>query len=739
MGIAHKNGIEFKLPDWPYAKYFANYKADLTPDETTKAANTWQAIVEPTFHYNEITLDAGRDGTLQGYFQCERYFEDVKEQVSKLFTFSDELENAQREKIVSISSKLNRATTSIGLHVRRGDYTGHPSYYNAPLSYYAKAMRYMEAQKGECIFYIFSDDIAWCKTAFKDLPGIKVFIEGGSDIEDLCFMSLMDNLIIANSSFSWWAAWLCEHRAGVARKNPLLWRGQGEDSEVIWPGKWLIGEFQKKNNDKDIVPARWHAGAPDSPKIDLKDVTFTIPVMYDHDDRKANVDACLHFLQKHFETNIIIGEWAKDKKFNYTAEYCKYFHFDFEGPFHRTMMLNQMAMKAETPYIFNYDADVFFEPSQILECIEQLRKSKAHGCYPYDGRFYRVERNCIDAFKQTFEPSEFALLPYPDEQHKDVSYGGAIAWNKNAFIKIGMENEAMISFGPEDYERYERAKRLGYKIARVNGPLYHINHFTGYDSTKNNPHFKANWAEYEKVKNLPEDRFKEYVEGWPWRIEAVKTLPAGDGGKEQYDPTFFAEINEGAMRTADIVIPILRSMVPFKTVLDIGCGQGAWGMQFEPANYTGIDGDYVKPEHLLVDKSQFIAKDLSKKFNLRKKFDLVISLEVAEHLLPQDADTFIDNLCRHSDLILFSAAIPGQGGNGHLNEQWQSWWELKFAERNYHCYDLIRPPIWARHDIPYYYRQNTLVYSKKIIEQPVHSLIDVITWDKFHEVIKYKK
>lgn len=698
IGLARKNGTTYKLPPWQYAKYFPNYNATLTEQEQTEALNTWDQLNEAAFNYNDIEVDVARNINVNGYFQSEKYFFD-KQEIKRLF---------------QIANYAPAFEPTCAVHVRRGDYVDHPHYYNAPLSYYRTAMGHILSKEPTCTFMVYSDDVQWCKDAFKEFP-FNISYNRGSEIEDLKSITECKHFICANSSFSWWGAWL----------------GEKQGSIIIFPERWLMGEFEKKNPTDDILPDRWHKGAPHADKIDLTDVTFTIPVMYDHPDRKANLDLCIHFLRHHFNTNIAVAEWGQVQHFAYTKDFGAYTHYPSSAAFHRTRMLNDMAVAATTPYVFNYDADVFFDPREILECIEKLRTNKVAACYPYDGRFYRVDREHFSTLQKTLQVSDLIHLPYPPKSHTETSYGGAIAWDKEKFIACGLENERMISFGPEDYERYERAKRLGYAVERVKGALYHLNHFTGADSNSNNPHFKANWAEYEHIKQLPAERLQEYIEAWPWRAAAIKTLPGKPEVKSVYNQAFYADINEAAIRSADIILPIVKSAAPFKTVLDVGCGQGAWGMSIDPKHYTGIDGDYIKPESLLIQPEQFIAKDLSQKFNLRKKFDLVISLEVAEHLPPDAADTFIDNLCRHSDVILFSAAIPAQGGNNHLNEQWQSYWAEKFFNRGFSLYDFVREQIWNNKDVPYYYRQNTLVFSKRTLEAYNRPVIDIVHPEKY--------
>lgn len=704
IGTAKRNNHQYKLPDWHYSQYFPNYKPTLTATERTEAINTWPQANEPSFCYNDLTLDASKNYNLNGYFQSEKNFDNCKQEIKKLF---------------SNNYTVGYSDATCAIHVRRGDYVGHPDYYQVRLSYFSNAISFINEIEPGVKFIVYSDDIEWCIEKFNELNIKNIFYsKNQTDIDDLLNMTHSKHFICSNSSFSWWAAWL----------------GEKEGSQIIFPEKWLQGEFEVKNPTHDILPDRWHKGAPKCTPIDLTDVTFTIPVMFDHADRKRNLDLCIHYLRTHFKTNIIVAEW-QTKEFEYTKDFGTYIHYADEGAFHRTRMLNDMAMESKTPIIVNYDADVFFDRDQLLACIEKIRNKKASACYPYDGRFLRVEKKEAYLIHTSMSVADLSLLTYPDKSHKEISYGGAIAWLKDDFILSGMENENMISFGPEDYERYDRAKMLGFVVERVPGALYHINHYVGENSNENNPHFKKNWQEYEMVKNYPNDRLQQYIEQWQWRKNAMEKIKMEKGSPIVYDDKFYAQINDSAMISADIILPLVKKIIPFKTVIDVGCGQGAWGVSLNQNEYTGIDGDYVSTDNLLIEKSQFIAKDLGEKFNLRKKFDLLISLEVAEHILPQNAGVFIDNLCRHSDTILFSAAIPGQGGNNHLNEQWQGWWAEAFILKGYTPYDIVRPAIWYDKRIPYYYRQNIIVYSKKKIDHPKATLFDVVHPDKYEQIL----
>jgi 2-polyprenyl-3-methyl-5-hydroxy-6-metoxy-1,4-benzoquinol methylase len=139
-----------------------------------------------------------------------------------------------------------------------------------------------------------------------------------------------------------------------------------------------------------------------------------------------------------------------------------------------------------------------------------------------------------------------------------------------------------------------------------------------------------------------------------------------------YDDEFFETADRTALVAADGLIRPLAEVLPIDSVLDVGCGRGVWLAQWLRRGATtvlGIDGPYIDAARLAIPQSCFISRDLAESFSLNRKFDLVQSLEVAEHLDASSADIFVDNLVRHGSLILFSAAIPGQGGEHQVNEQ----------------------------------------------------------------------
>lgn len=183
-----------------------------------------------------------------------------------------------------------------------------------------------------------------------------------------------------------------------------------------------------------------------------------------------------------------------------------------------------------------------------------------------------------------------------------------------------------------------------------------------------------------------------------------------------YPEDFHKDRDKITRHAAEIVVRHLLEIIPSVTsAVDIGCGIGTWLAVLKEhgiEDIYGIDGDWVRNEMLMIPPNCFMQANLYEPLDLGRKYDLAISLEVAEHLPHESAATFIDSLTRLSDVVLFSAAIPGQGGINHYNEQWPNYWETYFRERSFMVLDVIRNTIWDDETIPVWYRQNILLFVK---------------------------
>jgi hypothetical protein len=167
---------------------------------------------------------------------------------------------------------------------------------------------------------------------------------------------------------------------------------------------------------------------------------------------------------------------------------------------------------------------------------------------------------------------------------------------------------------------------------------------------------------------------------------------------------------------AEEILPYIFRFKNITSAIDVGCGNGSWLKAVKGLGVKedlGIDGIQVSPNEMNIEPSEFCKKNLTSFFDLEKKYDLLISLEVAEHLPENAANTFIKSLTNHSDYILFSAAIPGQGGQYHINEQWPNYWNEKFIENGYEAYDILRNHFWNNKNVFWWYKQNMILYVKQ--------------------------
>ncbi|MCJ8331460.1 MAG: methyltransferase domain-containing protein [Lentisphaeria bacterium] len=161
---------------------------------------------------------------------------------------------------------------------------------------------------------------------------------------------------------------------------------------------------------------------------------------------------------------------------------------------------------------------------------------------------------------------------------------------------------------------------------------------------------------------------------------------------------------------------VLDALPPVHSAIDFGCGVGTWLSVLQEKGVEkiqGLDGPWLEQDLLKIAKQDFREVDFEDTISSDKKYDLAMSLEVAEHLSPETATRFVDSLVLASDFVLFSAAIPFQIGQNHINEQWQDYWADLFTERGYVTFDFVRGKIWTDKQIPVWYRQNILLFVKE--------------------------
>jgi SAM-dependent methyltransferase len=187
---------------------------------------------------------------------------------------------------------------------------------------------------------------------------------------------------------------------------------------------------------------------------------------------------------------------------------------------------------------------------------------------------------------------------------------------------------------------------------------------------------------------------------------------------ELYTRRYYLDLAEHQSVSATRLVPhIIDVLGRPRAVVDVGCGPGGWLAEFGrhgASTLLGIDSPGLDRALLTIPSSSFLSWDLTREVpDLGRTFDLVVSLEVAEHLPPSSADTFVASLVKLGETVVFSAAIPGQGGTQHVNEQWPAYWAERFERFGYRAIDCLRPRVWRDARLDWWYAQNTVVYASE--------------------------
>ena len=205
---------------------------------------------------------------------------------------------------------------------------------------------------------------------------------------------------------------------------------------------------------------------------------------------------------------------------------------------------------------------------------------------------------------------------------------------------------------------------------------------------------------------------------------------------EIYHPTYHEITGKGQLsrRSARFILPMLLQPLEIRSVLDVGCGAGDWlavAQELGVRDLTGVEGPWAgvwfSNGASPTTEFELILQNLEERLSLNRTFDLTICLEVAEHLAASRGVGLVSDLCATSDLIIFSAAIPGQGGTRHVNERWQSHWANLFQRNGFSALDVIRPSIWANRLVTPPYQQNTILYAKERGAAQVSAQIELPT------------
>jgi hypothetical protein len=236
-GIARRNGYEYCIPpsqnkdEWREHQLFVPFKLESLSSLNVQFIDVSRPIIaEETFSFNEKIFNECSDWvSLQGYFQSEKYFKHIEDEIRFDFAFKDEILEPCKEMI----SQLD--TSPISLHVRRTDYVTNPNHTALELDYYQKALEKFDNE----LVLVFSDDPNWCSQQELFSSDRFLIAEGNSNYVDLCLMTLCSGHIIANSSFSWWGAWLANSK------------------QVVAPSGWFAGSNNEHLDIKDLILETW--------------------------------------------------------------------------------------------------------------------------------------------------------------------------------------------------------------------------------------------------------------------------------------------------------------------------------------------------------------------------------------------------------------------------------------------------------------------------------------------------
>lgn len=275
IGMAKKNKMDFAFSDWKASQYFEVQLPKISNKPLIK-------LREKHFHYHDWEITENQDYDLDGWLQSEQYFD--KSITSKYFSFKKDFKEIVKDKFQELFEKK-----TIAISIRRGDFVGHPDYFQLPVLYYILALNEHFPNWRNCNLLLTSDDIAYCKVHFGFLDNV-FFAENCNAIEQLCLGSLCDDFIISNSTFSWWIAYL----------------GEKENSKVIRPAHYFRGKKAEESSDQDYFPARWLKFDHSQKKLSFQNSKFNFVIYPGLKYRPEDLKLIEELLHQDFEATVDI-------------------------------------------------------------------------------------------------------------------------------------------------------------------------------------------------------------------------------------------------------------------------------------------------------------------------------------------------------------------------------------------------------------------------------------------------
>ena len=608
IGLALRHGYTPRLPeDWAYRSQFN------IPNEYFGPMLPGQGVREQCYQYDcsiaaTLALNQFEVVTIVGsYLQSPQYWQGYEQQIIACLT----------------PTCLTSRIEGVAIHYRRGDYIGNSNYIQLNVGYYAGVYNWLDTSMP---ITAFSDDLEFLKLHH---PNDHYHVD---EIADLRHMMRHTNHIISNSTFAWWGAYL-------------------SGGCVFAPLDWFAGRLAQRCNTNTIYP-KWFERIPVDTKCDLRDFTFIIPVSYDHQDRIENLTVVKKYLRTHFNTNILVGEINT----NQMEADCQ---FDYDGKFHRTKAINELTRLATTKFVVNLDADILVPVWQLLKMAHRLRAG-ADMVYPYSGWFAGVDRAHFPSIASDMQLSGLAGKRWRGQGMDSFrSVGGVVGYNVDRFFFFGGENEKFISYNPEDQERFWRFNLFGAKVERVEGSIYHLDHYRGPNSSMNTNETRAGHQYWEWLKVLDKEQVCEHL---GLDIHAINGR--GYGGGWSADDAVKEHVF--SLELAHAIWKYYDSATSF---IDLGAGPGFYSAFMYARGWSGVAYDYTPMNDLeLYPVSQADLTDEDAVWPTPA--DVVLCLEVGEHIPASKTGVFIANLKRAAESaksMVLSWAPPGQTGFGHVN------------------------------------------------------------------------
>lgn len=328
------------------------------------------------------------------------------------------------------------------------------------------------------------------------LPGNK--IEGGDELRSYSGLLKIDPKINTKSE--------------IQKENTIV-----HQSNQIFSSNNNYTDLQIEVLKKEVIKEDYMK------KIDLTDVTFNIPVSIESEDRKNNLTLILDYIGKYFTTNVIVCESSDTMKIKefWKPEWSSFVRVLFAENktqfFYKTKLLNELAKMSTTDIIVSYDSDVLLTPDLYVNAANAIRDKTYDFCYPFNKPLKHIKKENFQLIRDTLNIP--LIDPHTEITHPGVPPGGCFFMNREKFILAGMENENMISWGPEDQERLYRVRKLGYKVGSLNGFLYHLDHHITPNSFYTNPVYNRNVEEFNRVQRMTETELREYVKNFYWNIK----------------------------------------------------------------------------------------------------------------------------------------------------------------------------------------------------------------------------